>query len=130
MKVNTFVTLLFFAIVKRQNALIEKRFDILGCPFGWKASGQVWYAPKYEKDNWINPNLAFASSTSDTYTFSQQNKNGYFPREHILCLICEYDLISVKYQGTARNERWIEVCGTNSTELKNKKLHFEMQKCY
>ena len=108
MKLIICVTFVFFAIVKSQNASNELRFDILGCPFGWKASSQAWYAPKYEKDTWTGQNPAFAAQKPYSSIFSHQIKTGYFPREHILCLICENDLKSDEYQGSTRNQRWIE----------------------
>jgi hypothetical protein len=126
MKVNILFIFVFFVLVDSQT---ELKYDILGCPFGWKASGQAWYAPKYGKETWQNLNSAFVAESSYSSSLHQQQKQySYFPREYILCLICELDLITV--QGSSKNQRWIEVCGTHSTELKSKQLHFEMQECY
>jgi hypothetical protein len=125
MEPKTLFTFMFFAIV---NSKAELKYNILGCPSGWKASGQAWYAPKYEKETWINDNPAFAGQTTYSLSFHQQDQNRYFPREYILCLICKNDLMSV--QESSRQQRLIEVCGSNSNELKNKKMYFEMQSCF
>jgi hypothetical protein len=124
MKVNILFIFVFFVLVDSQT---ELKYDILGCPFGWKASGQAWYAPKYE-ETWTNINPAFAAATSYSSSFQYPKQNGYFPREYIVCLICKNDLMSI--QESSRYKRLIEVCGTNSTEIKSKQLHFEMQECY
>ena len=132
MKVNILFIFVFFVLVDSQT---ELKYDILGCPFGWKASGQAWYAPKYEKDDFTNYPEAFAAVTSYSSSFQSQSQsqNGYhyFPEEYNLCLICESDLYSLLYPGLTwkKHQRWIEVCVTNFTRLRTKQLKYEQQTC-
>jgi hypothetical protein len=128
MKANVVFIFVLFAVVDSQT---ELKYDILGCPFGWKASSQAWYAPKHEKEAWTNYQPAAAAETYYSSSFHQQNQNGYFPKEYNFCLICESDLYSSLHPDLTwkKHERWIEVCVTNSTRLSAKQLKYEQQTC-
>ena len=127
--------LYFFSTVLNATANSpENSFVILECPFGWIAIGQAWYAPQREGDQWLTNLPAFVGQTRYTTTLHLQARHIYFPNKYAICLICEHD--SAMYHPdksrmylSKQSQRWVEVCGSQSSFMRTDKIVFEMQIC-
>jgi hypothetical protein len=126
----------FYLISAVSNAAksAEKDVVILECPYGWIASGQAWYAPKKDGDQWDSTQPAHVGQTLYTTSFHLQGRDIYFPDKYAICLICEYnsaiyhpDKTRLYFPG--HSQRWVEVCAYRSSFMRTEKLKFEKQIC-
>jgi len=124
----------FISAVLNAAKSAEQDLVILECPYGWIASGQAWYAPKKDGDQWDSTQSTHVGQTLYTTLLHKQATNIYFPDKYAICLICEYNSAIYHPDKTrqylpGQSQRWVEVCAYRSSLMRREKLKFEKQIC-